>query len=271
MTGVTPAGELQRGSALLAVALSAGRREDARLVTGERRSFGLAAGRRVVNVPYPCLGSGWTTRTTTLGIALQCSPSKDRVAQFRLDELSEREQLAMAVAESRVALAWVLRHWPGLQVESRRVLGEVPPADGADILDEAIRLAATGEALRPHPVLGRLPVNPGRRAGFGASARRMYGRMPWSARRTQPPRIFYSIPVGGEGGVRNPNLPPPSRPEDEEIEIRPDERIGIPYPEWNERRRSYREAWCHVRAGRRCGNCRWRCRSTGNAPGSRRR
>jgi len=39
--------------------------------------------------------------------------------------------------------------------------------------------------------------------------------------------------VGGDGGVRNPNLPPASRPENEDIEIRPDERAGIPYPEWN--------------------------------------
>ena len=41
------------------------------------------------------------------------------------------------------------------------------------------------------------------------------------------------MPVGGEGGVKNPNLPPPSRPEDEELEIRPDQRAGVPYPEWN--------------------------------------
>jgi nitric oxide reductase activation protein len=56
--------------------------------------------------------------------------------------------------------------------------------------------------------------------------------MPWSSRRSDRQRI-YSIPVGGDGGVRNPNLPPPSRPEDEELEIRSDERVGVPYPEWN--------------------------------------
>jgi nitric oxide reductase activation protein len=56
--------------------------------------------------------------------------------------------------------------------------------------------------------------------------------MPWSSRKSFN-RIGYSIPVAGDGGVRNPNLPPPSRPEDEEIEIRPDRRVGIPYPEWN--------------------------------------
>jgi nitric oxide reductase activation protein len=39
--------------------------------------------------------------------------------------------------------------------------------------------------------------------------------------------------VGGDGGVRNPNLPPPSRPQDNDYDITPDHRPGIPYPEWN--------------------------------------
>jgi nitric oxide reductase activation protein len=41
------------------------------------------------------------------------------------------------------------------------------------------------------------------------------------------------VPVGGEGGVRNSNLPPPSRPQDNDLDITPDHRPGIPYPEWN--------------------------------------
>ena len=43
----------------------------------------------------------------------------------------------------------------------------------------------------------------------------------------------YSVPVGGDGGVRNSNLPPPSRTEDNDLDITPDHRPGIPYPEWN--------------------------------------
>ena len=62
--------------------------------------------------------------------------------------------------------------------------------------------------------------------------RGMRGRMPWSSKKASN-RIGYSVPVGGEGGVRNPNLPSPSRPEDDDIEIRCDQRVGIPYPEWN--------------------------------------
>ena len=90
MTGEWSAGEVQRGCALLAVALSDGRRQDARLVTGEHRAFGLNALRAVVNVPHPYLSPGWSSRTMTCGVALQCSPSKDRIAAFRLHELSER-------------------------------------------------------------------------------------------------------------------------------------------------------------------------------------
>jgi nitric oxide reductase activation protein len=43
----------------------------------------------------------------------------------------------------------------------------------------------------------------------------------------------WSIPVAGEGGVRNRNQQLDSRPEDDEPEIRADQRVGIPYPEWN--------------------------------------
>ncbi|MGV0804067.1 MorD protein, partial [Mycolicibacterium elephantis] len=43
----------------------------------------------------------------------------------------------------------------------------------------------------------------------------------------------YSVPVGGDGGVRNPNLPPPSRPQDNDLDVTPEHRPGIPYPEWN--------------------------------------
>ena len=56
--------------------------------------------------------------------------------------------------------------------------------------------------------------------------------MPWTTTQKRLPRP-YSVPVGGDGGVRNPNLPPPSRPQDNDFDITPDHRPGIPYPEWN--------------------------------------
>ncbi len=56
--------------------------------------------------------------------------------------------------------------------------------------------------------------------------------MPWTTTQKRLPRP-YSVPVGGDGGVRNPNLPPPSRPGDNDLDFTPEHRPGIPYPEWN--------------------------------------
>jgi nitric oxide reductase NorD protein len=229
-------GVLQRDSALIAAALSGGRRRNARLVTGERRAFGLNADRTVVLVPHPLPASGWTDRSLTCGITLQCSPSKDRIATHALDDLAPRERRAVSIVEGRVALGWIAALWPGLRPECERLLGALeladPEMDGATILATALDLAEAGAPLGVHPLLGRLPQVTSRRSSVAAELRRRYGRMPWSSRRSDRERLL-SIPIGGEGGVRNPNLPPPSRPEDEEVEVRPDERVGLPYPEWN--------------------------------------
>lgn len=232
----TPALAVERACALTAVALSGRRREGARLMSGEHRGFGLDSTRRVVNVPYPPPEPGWTRRTLTCGVALQCSPSKDRIAGYPLHELPHRELAALTIVEGGVALRWIADRWPGLLPEARRVMPDVEIADadldGPEMLHRTDELARSGHELHCHPLLGRLPLAvPGRNAVV-AAIRRMYGRMPWTSPRTDSKRLM-SVPVGGEGGVRNPNLPPPSRPEDEDIEIRPDQRIGIPYPEWN--------------------------------------
>src|SRR6201989_2764788 len=80
---------LERSCALTAVALSEQRRLGARLVTGAQRKFGLNAALTHVHVPYPA-HPDWARRTLTCGVALQCSPSKDRLTEFRLNELSAR-------------------------------------------------------------------------------------------------------------------------------------------------------------------------------------
>lgn len=238
MTSGAPvaAGARQRTDALLASVLSDGRCSGARLVTGAHRAFGVNATRTVVHVPFPDLAPDWTRRTVTCGIALQCAPSKGRLASYRVGSLSPRERLALALVESRVALAWIASEWAGLLPEYERVLGpfEVgdPDLEASAMVEEAVRLARTRAPLTVHPLLGRLATLPPTRRGLAASLHRRYGRMPWSSRRSDRQRI-YSVPVGGEGGQQNPNLPPPSRPEDDDPEIRSDERVGIPYPEWN--------------------------------------
>src|SRR5262249_46782007 len=104
---------------------------------------------------------------------------------------------------------------------------------GPAMLDRALALARSTDDLLCDPLLGQLPQGVAGQRGLLASIRRIYGQMPWSERRRVLSPGFDTIPVGGPGGDQNPNLPPPSRPEEEELELRADRRAGIPYPEWN--------------------------------------
>lgn len=225
----------ERSCALAAVALSEQRREGARLMTGERRSFSLDTSLAVVHVPYPPVAPDWTLRTLTCGVVLQCSPSKERIAAYRLNDMSARERRALSVVEAGVALGWVATRWPGLLTEMRRLLPDLEIADSGmeatEMFDRAIELARTRQQLETHPLLGTLPTAFSTPRGL-VSAIRRYGRMPWATVQRRRPRA-YSVPVGGDGGVRNPNLPPPSSPEENDLDINPQRRQGIPYPEWN--------------------------------------
>lgn len=230
---------LERSCAVTAVALSEQRREGVRLVTGDRRGFGLNAALTFVHVPYPAPGrwnADWTRRTVTCGVALQCSPSKERVTEYRLNELSARELRALTLVEAGVAVGWIASRWPGLLPEIQRLLPEVgtdaADMDATQMLSRAIALAATGQELTVHPLLGALPLVYTAPHGLTDKLRRSFGRMPWTTTQKRLPRP-YSVPVGGDGGVRNPNLPPPSRPQDNDLDVTPQHRPGIPYPEWN--------------------------------------
>ena len=236
-SGAGQALRIERSCTLVASAFSEGRRQGARLVSGERRCFGMNQSRTIVNVPYPAIGPDWTLRTLTCGIALQCSPSKDRIAQYPLQELTAREIRALTIVEGQVALGWVASSWPGLMPDLRRLLPNLEiissELDGPAMLDRALALAQSSHEPHCDLLLGQLPLGAPVQAGLLASIRRMYGRMPWSERKRVLSPGFDTIPVGGDGGVQNPNLPPPSRPEEEDLEIRADQRVGIPYPEWN--------------------------------------
>lgn len=233
---------IERSCAVTAVALSGQRREGVRLMTGDKREFGLSSALDFVHVPYPALEHGWTQRTLTCGVALQCSPSKERLVEYRLNELSARELCALTVVESAVAMGWIASNWPGLLPELRRVLPDVEiasgDADAMEMLNRAIALARKGIPLRVHPLMGRLPLAYTAPHGISDKLRRSFGRMPWTTTQKRLPRP-YSVPVGGDGGVRNPNLPPPSRPQDNDLDVTPDHRPGIPYPEWNEWTKSF--------------------------------
>ncbi|WP_433621230.1 nitric oxide reductase activation protein NorD [Nocardia sp. CA-120079] len=227
---------IERSCAVTAVAFSGRRREGVRLVTGERRGFGLDTTRRVVHVPYPPVAADWSRATLTCGVALQCSPSKDRIARYPLHELSARELGALSIVEGGVAVGWIADRLPGLLPELRRLLPDLTIADHDlaedEILDRALNLARSRHAIAEHPLLGKLPLAAPARSGLAVAVHRAYARMPWTSKRSDSYRVI-SVPVGGDGGSRNSNLPPPSRPEDEELEIRADQRPGLPYPEWN--------------------------------------
>jgi nitric oxide reductase NorD protein len=227
---------LERSCAVTAVALSQRRRTGARLVSGSGRTFGLSTGLDAVHVPYPLPRRDWNRRTLTCGVALQCSPSKDRILGYRLNELSTRELRALDLVEARVALGWIAATWPGLLPEIHRLLPELEPADAetdaTTMLDQAVALARSAQPLQVDALLGALPRAYTSAQGVSDKLRRTFGRMPWTTNQKRLPRP-HSIPVGGDGGVRATNLPPPSRPQDNDLDITPEHRPGIPYPEWN--------------------------------------
>jgi nitric oxide reductase NorD protein len=228
---------VERSCGVVAAALSAGRCESVRLITGERRSFGMNPGRTVMNVPYPAIAPDWTLRTWTCGIAMQCAPSKSRIASYTLAALSARQLKALSIVEGGVALGWLGTRWPGLLPEFRRFLPDLEvqdgDLDGAAMLDRALALARSRRELRAHPLLGQLPVGIRAKDGLLEALRRAQARMPWSTAKRYLSPGFDTVPVAGESNIQSSRLPPPSRPEDDDIEIRSDRRAGIPYPEWN--------------------------------------
>ena len=144
-SGAPSALSIERSCAVTAVAFSDRRREGVRLMSGEHASFGLNSARSVVYVPYPPPAGDWTLRSLTCGVALQCSPSKDRIAQYPLHELSPRELGALTIVEGDVALGWVARRWPGLLPELRRLLPGLEivdsDLDGSEMLRRTDALA----------------------------------------------------------------------------------------------------------------------------------
>ncbi len=234
--GIGQALGVERSCAIVASAFSEGRCEDLRLVSGERRAFSMNTARTALNVPYPALTPDWTLRTWVSGIALQCSPSKERIARYALSTLTPRQTAALAVVEGGVSLGWLALRWPGLVPEVRRFLPELelrePTLSGEQILETAAALARSGRDFQVHPLLGELPIGAPARNGLLERLRRAQGRMPWSSNSYLSPWLD-TIPAGGESGIKSSRLPPPSRPEDDEPEIRADQRAGVPYPEWN--------------------------------------
>lgn len=232
----THAMAIERSCSVTAVALSQQRRQGVRLVTGVRRYFSLSSALDFVYVPYPQVDRDWTRTTTTCAVAVQCSPSKERVLEYRIHQLSGRELAALTLVEARVAMGWIASTWPGLTTELQRVITDfqtLPGGMSADgMLNHAVALARTKESLLLHPVMGRLPLTHTSPQQISDKLRRTLGRLPWTTNQKRKPGA-HTMPAGGDGGVRNTNLPPPSRPHENDLDVTPEHRPGIPYPEWN--------------------------------------
>src|ERR1700759_2098137 len=132
--------------------------------------------------------------TLTCGVALQCSPSKERLARFRLNELSSRELRAITLVEASVAMGGIASNWPGLLDEAHRVLPDLPalPADtdACEMVDRAISMSRTAAPLSVHPLLGRLPLAYTAPQGLTDKLRRSFGRMPWTTTQKRLPRPY---------------------------------------------------------------------------------
>src|SRR3546814_20880852 len=100
-------------------------------------------------------------------------------------------------------------------------------------------MATSKRDLTVHPLLGRLPESLPAKDGFLAAVRRAQGRMPWSRTNRYLAPGFHTIPVGGEGNIRSSRLPPPSRPEDDAVDVDPSQRAGMPYPAWTQRTQKF--------------------------------
>jgi len=176
---------IERSCAVTAVALSGRRRDGVRLVSGERREFGLSSALDTVHVPYPLRSREWTRRALTCGVALQCSPSKERLVHYRLNELSARELSALTIVEGGVAVGWIAQNWPGLCGDIRRWLPSLDEAsadmDADEMLNRAVELARTSEQLVVDPLLGALPrayTSPRHGRGMCFLWPRRWGRAP---------------------------------------------------------------------------------------------
>lgn len=237
-------------AAVLAPALSGGRRRGAQLVSGERAAFGtdLATVYLPVRPPTP-LGMS-AVRAMTLGIALQSSPTKEMVATLDLSVLTPRERRALRIAEGRAAMGWAIAQWPAMGRDYARAVPKHRPEHVQDIdqlLGTAFELARGGSVLNVPELFGvppgLRPLSQHRERLVGDGRRR--NRVPWSHRRSLR-HMRLAMPVGGVEG-ESPRLVTFEEAPDVEGESSDfDRRLGVPYPEWDYRLNRYRQDFVTV-------------------------
>ena len=197
---------IERSCSVTAVAFSEQRISGVRLMSGPRRTFGLNAGHDDER-PSP----RWTVRPS--GVALQCPPSK---AGSTGSVCTNSPTTARGARRDRGRGCGGLGGpgFPGLIPELDRL------APGISISTRTLDGEGDHRPARWHwpgrkwtctrtRFWAGSPVRPPESDSLAARVQTGYGRMPWTSSRTDAKRLM-SIPVGGDGGVRNSNLPPPS-------------------------------------------------------------
>ncbi|GAA0623579.1 hypothetical protein GCM10009547_28320 [Sporichthya brevicatena] len=244
MTRAVSLSELADVVAVLAPAMSAGRRHGTQIVSGERANF--ATDLTTVYVP----ASTDPLRWTTVGLALQCSPTKEMTTGFDLAALAPRDRRALRIVEGRAAMGWVIGEWPTLRaVFEQLVPGQESWActDAAELASRAAELAASDAVLDVPTLFGVLPgerpLSAHRTRVVGDGRRR--SRVSWSIKQTKE-KFPLAIAVGGPDGEAPRLVPVDEVPDDEAETSDHDRRIGIPYPEWDYRTQRYREDFVTV-------------------------
>ena len=180
----------------------------------------------------------WTRRTLTCGVALQCSPSKDRLADYRLNELSARELRALTLRRSR--------RRPGLDRvalarAAARSCGECCPTSTPPPPTWTPRRCSPGQ-LHWRGTASRIDVASA--AGHACRRRTRCRRgSPTSCDAASagcpgPPRrsVFHGHTPFPSAATAASAIPTCRRRADrrtDDLDITPDHRPGIPYPEWN--------------------------------------
>lgn len=238
MSAPASVSELADVVAVLAPAMSAGRRRGAQVVSGERAYF--ATDLSTVYVP----ASNGPVRATTVGVALQCSPTKEMTVGFDLAALTPRDRRALRIVEGRAAMGWVVAEWPALRGVFEHLVPAHAPhpcADAAELATRAADLAGSDDVLDVPELFGVLPgmrpLSTHRTRVVGDGRRR--NRVSWSIKKTKE-RFPLAIAVGGPDGEAPRLVPVDEVPEDEVEWSDSDRRIGVPYPEWDYRTQRYR-------------------------------
>ena len=247
---MTDLARLAATAAVLAPALSGGRRREVRPVSGATAAFATDLVRVYVPHPPPSDPSVGPLAHVTAGLALQASPTKEAVASLPLAELDSATRQALQLVEGDGAMAWVAGSWPGLVDDLVALSGRSPvaaPAGGPSLLQSAVALVEAGGLADVPEIFGLLPGNRPLSTTVPWTTRvRARSRLPWSRREVRA-RMRDSVPVGGAGGEEAPRAGAPETNElPAEETSRDDRRFGVPYPEWDGFRARYRREWVAV-------------------------